>query len=279
MAIETLRPTAYSNPATVGNDFWGTPANAYDGNSSTSAQGSDSTTGTGLDGSSSAASDVIFRAWQGPTYQSYYSALNLKVTYSVSVSKVLHNGAEGNPSWELQYSTNGGTSWTDIASGTGNVSQTTATIALSTGVTFSNLQVRAALVAEGEGGDLATWTVSVTLPVFEVWTEGTYTPPPPPATTGLTAIAGDGQVQLNWNAVSGAASYNVRRQFGIGWPVVGTPTGTTFTDTGRSNGTTYTYEVSAVDSYGQEGAEAGPVSATPTAPPGTGGGCAVLIGF
>ena len=58
---------------------------------------------------------------------------------------------------------------------------------------------------------------------------------PPAAPLGLTAQAGDGQVKLNWNAVSGATGYNVRRG-ATPWgpfPVVGNNvTANNFTDLG-----------------------------------------------
>src|SRR5690606_34295165 len=74
--------------------------------------------------------------------------------------------------------------------------------------------------------------------------------------TGLTAEGVDGQVQLTWNAVSGAASYRVYRS-----PVTGggytalfdAPlAGTSYTDTDVVNGRTYYYVVTALDGVGNE---------------------------
>ena len=69
---------------------------------------------------------------------------------------------------------------------------------------------------------------------------------------------------MSWNASSGATSYNVKRSTVSGGPytTVGSPTGTTFTNTGLTNGTTYFYVVSAVNVSGQSGNSA-QVSATP----------------
>ncbi|MGD0058154.1 MAG: cellulase family glycosylhydrolase [Verrucomicrobiia bacterium] len=95
-------------------------------------------------------------------------------------------------------------------------------------------------------------------------------PPAPPAPTGLTAVAGDGVVMLSWNAVSAASSYNVIRGTTEGGPYTTTngvagETGTNYTDTSVSDGTTYYYVVTAVDAGGQSGdsneAEALPLSA------------------
>jgi endoglucanase len=76
-----------------------------------------------------------------------------------------------------------------------------------------------------------------------------------PATpTGLTATAGNGQVGLFWNASSGATSYNVYRGTTADgeatMPIATGITGTSFTDPGLSNGTTYFYKVAAVNSAG-----------------------------
>ncbi len=89
---------------------------------------------------------------------------------------------------------------------------------------------------------------------------------PPPAPTGLAATAGNAQVQLIWNPVPGATGYNVKRATTSGGPytTIATVTGTSFTDTGRTNGTTYFYVVSAFNANG-ESANSGQVSATPMA--------------
>jgi GH35 family endo-1,4-beta-xylanase len=90
---------------------------------------------------------------------------------------------------------------------------------------------------------------------------------PPPAPTGLTATAGNAQVQLSWNASTGATGYNVKRATTSGGPytTVATVSNTSFTNTGLTNGTTYFYVVSATNSNG-ESANSSQVSATPTAP-------------
>ena len=91
-------------------------------------------------------------------------------------------------------------------------------------------------------------------------------PPPLPPPTGLTPTPGNGQVQLIWNPVPGATGYNVKRATTSGGPyiTVATVTGTSFTDTGLTNGTTYFYVVSAFTAS-VESANSGQVSATPLA--------------
>src|SRR6185369_8893165 len=76
---------------------------------------------------------------------------------------------------------------------------------------------------------------------------------PPSAPTGLTATPGNAQVALSWTASSGATSYNVKRSTvsGSGYATVNSPTGTSYTNTGLTNGTTYYYVVSAVNASGE----------------------------
>ena len=80
------------------------------------------------------------------------------------------------------------------------------------------------------------------------------TMPPPPAPSGLTATGGDAQVTLTWTASPGAASYQVKRSTtsnGSYALVASGVTGTSFTDTGLINDTTYYYVVSAVNLGGE----------------------------
>lgn len=79
---------------------------------------------------------------------------------------------------------------------------------------------------------------------------------------------GDGTVNLVWNAVPGAAGYNLYRSplSGGGWQQVNTSgllTETTYSDSGLLNAGTYYYVVTAVDTAGNESAHSNEVSATP----------------
>jgi fibronectin type 3 domain-containing protein len=91
---------------------------------------------------------------------------------------------------------------------------------------------------------------------------------PPSVPTGLTATAGNAQVSLMWNASAGATSYRVKRSTVSGGPytLIASPTTTSYTNTGLTNGTTYYYVVSAVNSSG-ESANSSQVSAQPKALP------------
>src|SRR4029450_8592456 len=74
----------------------------------------------------------------------------------------------------------------------------------------------------------------------------------PPAS--LTATPGDAQVALSWAGTIGASGYHVKRSGTSGGPYVGIacPTGTSYVDTGLTNGTTYYYVVSASYTGGPE---------------------------
>jgi fibronectin type 3 domain-containing protein len=90
----------------------------------------------------------------------------------------------------------------------------------------------------------------------------------PAAPTGLTATGGNAQVLLTWSASAGATSYHVKRSTTSGGPYtqVAAPTPANFTDTGLTNGTTYFYVVSALNSIG-ESANSAEASATPANTP------------
>jgi hypothetical protein len=76
----------------------------------------------------------------------------------------------------------------------------------------------------------------------------------PAAPSGLSALAGNGQVVLFWNGVALAAGYNLKRAGVSGGPftpVTNGITGASFTDTGLVNGLTYYYVVTAMNRIGE----------------------------
>jgi fibronectin type 3 domain-containing protein len=82
---------------------------------------------------------------------------------------------------------------------------------------------------------------------------------------------------LNWTAASSATSYNVKRSTTNGGPYANVQTGvtgTTFTNTGLTNGTPYYYVVTAVNASGESPIST-QVSATPAATGGDTGGVTV----
>jgi hypothetical protein len=94
-----------------------------------------------------------------------------------------------------------------------------------------------------------------------VLTGGVAPPPPdgaPYAASGLSAtLSNNTNVNLSWTADSGATSYNLYRAAESGYegtnPVVTGITGTSYTDTNLNSGTTYYYQVVAVNGSGPAG--------------------------
>ena len=97
-----------------------------------------------------------------------------------------------------------------------------------------------------------------------------------PAPGNFTAVAGNERVTLSWDAVAGATGYQIYRADTANAPLTPLPTGditgTTYADTGLTNGTTYRYTVRAFirnnDNSESEGRVSVEVSAVPvlTAP-------------
>jgi autotransporter-associated beta strand protein len=86
--------------------------------------------------------------------------------------------------------------------------------------------------------------------------------PLPAAPAGLTATPASGEVALSWQAVPFAKAYRIKRSLSAGGPYVTIATipGVSFLDSGRANGLTYYYVISAVNDTG-EGPNSGEVTA------------------
>lgn len=96
-----------------------------------------------------------------------------------------------------------------------------------------------------------------------------YNPSPTPVPTNLTATAGEAKVTLNWNAVTDVTGYDVKRSTTVGGPyttIASNVSGASYIDSSVTNGTTYYYVVTAINTNG-ESANSNEASATPTAPP------------
>ena len=95
-------------------------------------------------------------------------------------------------------------------------------------------------------------------------TGSAITPP-----TGLTAAAASSsQINLSWTASAGATSYNVYEAtlFEGPYTEIGSTTNTSYAATGLTNGTTYFFGVSVVNSAGESGYTKNLVSVTTQAP-------------
>ncbi|MDQ1469019.1 MAG: hypothetical protein QOJ99_499 [Bryobacterales bacterium] len=112
--------------------------------------------------------------------------------------------------------------------------------------------------------------------IDEIRISGSYpalnsnSPAPPAAPTGLSAVPGDRQVTLNWNAVSGAVAYKIL----MGSQLQATVTGNSGVITGLINGSTYSFYIIASNSAGDSPAStavtAVPRGAAPVPHPGVG---------
>ncbi|MDR2347004.1 MAG: fibronectin type III domain-containing protein [Planctomycetaceae bacterium] len=104
-----------------------------------------------------------------------------------------------------------------------------------------------------------TYSLTINPPIASV-----VTPQLPATPNGLTATKNENIVTLNWNAVTGATSYNVYQQNGTAWSLVGTVTGTSYSISNLADGT-YNFAVSAVSSNGES--EKSATSITLISPP------------
>jgi chitodextrinase len=99
---------------------------------------------------------------------------------------------------------------------------------------------------------------------------GDTTPPSVPANLAVTGVTSS-SVSLSWSPSTdnvGVAGYRVYRN----GTQVGTSAGTSFTDTGLSASTQYSYTVAAYDAAGNVSAQSGAVTATTSSSGGGGGG-------
>ncbi|MBO0723802.1 MAG: fibronectin type III domain-containing protein, partial [Blastocatellia bacterium] len=160
------------------------------------------------------------------------------------------NPSTGASSYNVKRSTTSGGPYTIIATGVNSASYTNT--GLTNGATY--YYVVSAVNSFGESANSGQASATPQ--------GGTQTPPPAPA--ALSANAGDGQVALTWNPSSGASSYNVKRSTTSGGPftTIASVTGTSYTNTGLVNGTTYFFVISAMNAAGQSG-NSNQASATP----------------
>ncbi len=119
----------------------------------------------------------------------------------------------------------------------------------------------------------SSWWV-MQMAAFKAASGGDTEAPTPP--TGLTAtVASSSQIDLSWTASTdnvGVANYRVERCQGSGcssFTEIATPTGTTYSDTGLTASTSYSYRVRAADAVPNLSGYSNTASATTQAPPDT----------
>jgi hypothetical protein len=167
----------------------------------------------------------------------------------VSLSWSASTGASG---YHVKRATTTGGPYTQVS---GPTTTTFADSGLTNGTTY--FYVVSAVNSAGESTNSSQTSAKPTAPAQ-----------PPSAPTGLSTTAGNAQVSLSWTASTNTTSYNVKRGTTTGGPYtkISSPTATNFIDTGLTNGTTYFYVVSAVNSNG-ESAKSAQASATPASAP------------
>nr|WP_246070607.1 glycoside hydrolase family 6 protein [Paenibacillus kobensis] len=175
---------------------------------------------------------------------------SLTATAGNAQATLTWTASSGATSYNVKRATTSGGAYTTVATGVTGTTYTNT--GLTNGTTY--YYVVSAVNSAGESSNSAQASATP---------QATVTVPAAPAS--LTATAGDAQVALTWTASSGATSYNVKRSTTAGgtFTTVATGvTGTTYTNTGLTNGTTYYYVVTAVNSAG-ESANSAAASATP----------------
>ncbi|TDD61621.1 hypothetical protein E1263_06955 [Kribbella antibiotica] len=192
--------------------------------------------------------------------------VDLGATATISRVKLNWEAAYGK-SYKIQTSADGSTGWTDVFStttGNGAVDDLT--------LSGTGRYVRVYGTARGTAYGYSLFD----LEVYGTTGGGPVDTTPPSTPTGLAATGTtSSSVSLAWNASTdnvGVTGYAVYRN----GTEVATASGTTYTDTGRTASTSYTYTVKARDAAGNLSAVSNSVTATTQG--GTGGGPAVPFG-
>ena len=180
---------------------------------------------------------------------------------SLSWTAPTSTGGAAITDYTIQYKTASATTWTTFNDGTSTATTTTVT-----GLT-NDTAYQFRIIAVNSVGPSAPSGVITATP-------STQTSALPGAPTGLAATPSNARVSLSWSAPSntgGTAITDYIVEYSAGttgaWITFndGTTTTTSATVTGLTNGTTYQFRISAVNSVGT-GTPSGVVSSTPTAP-------------
>jgi hypothetical protein len=162
---------------------------------------------------------------------------NLQAAGSDAQVSLSWNPAAGADTYAVHRSTTSGGPYGTIASNLTSTSHVDTTV--TNGTTYHYVVSGFNEAGEGPDSNQAAATPNV--------------PQVPAAPTGVTAVSNTKKkITVAWNAVSGAASYTIKRSTVNGGPYsnVGTTTNTSFTNSALTSGTTYYYVVSAVNAQG-----------------------------
>ncbi len=192
---------------------------------------------------------------------------NLAAASGNATASLSWSASSGATTYSVKRSLTSGGPYTQVASVT-SVSYTDSTVSNGTAYFY----VVSAVNSGGESVNSSQASASPTAPATNPTNP---TPAAPGIPAGLTASAGNAQASLTWSATSGATSYHVKRGTANGGPYtqIAAPTSAAYIDKSVTNGTTYYYVVSALNSTG-ESANSTQVVATPAGssapPPATG---------
>jgi fibronectin type 3 domain-containing protein len=177
---------------------------------------------------------------------------NLTATSGNAVVTLAWSTSAGATGYNVKRATTSGGPYAQLAAPTANGYTDSA---VANGTTY--YYVVSAVNSSGESADSAQVSATPSAPSVS-----------PPAPTNLTATSGNAVVTLAWSTSAGATGYNVKRATTSGGPYaqLAAPTANGYTDSAVTNGTTYYYVVSAVNSSG-ESANSAQVVATPNLPP------------
>lgn len=136
---------------------------------------------------------------------------------------------------------------------------TTAYLRLTGGVAYATSSITSITIVP----DAATFGQYSTFALYGVWNNGTQASAPLAPTIG-TAIAGNASATVAFTGVGGAASYTATSSPGS---ITATGTTSPITVSGLTNGTAYTFTVTANNPFGISSSSAASNSVTPVAPP------------
>lgn len=183
---------------------------------------------------------------------------SLSVTASSGQAFLLWNRAAGARTYNVQRGTSSGGPYTVVGSVPATTKRITPQVTtasfIDSGLTDGTIYYYVVTSVESGVESALSSQVSVTPGAI----------PSPPASLSLTP--GDTQIAVSWTASTGATSYNLWRSttHGGGYTLLVSQAGTTYTNTGLTNGTPYYYTVSAIGASG-EGAMTDEATATPSA--------------
>ena len=177
----------------------------------------------------------------------------------------------GSPITSYDYSSDSGITWRSTGS---------------TDTTYHATQTSFPVPVDLHNGNIYLWMVRAVNaigagPASTFVSAAPRDPTEPDAPTGLSAVAGDGQVTLSWEEPddndSAITGYEFTRNGGSDWHSTGTGTSLTTVDTLPVNGFEYDYQVRAVNSVGA-GPGSNTVQATPEGPPTAPSGLETSVG-